>query len=734
MKTRYRKSLVAWIALPAIALGCGPFFPDTMLDNPQASLAVPVVSYLHELHNLAGTSPSPRAPAQQNVGGLMDQIPLEVAELEAIWESEGVDEIEAKRRAEHYTEVRTILLQHLADIGIRDFPARLGGIIALPARPLGEGFPIEVADYVEGARLHASGKTDEARELWKAILDRPPAVKKMRSLWAAWMLAKTSASEEECMEWYARVEEEAKLGGTDALGLRAAAKSWRAPRLEDKVESVRMLYESFAAGKETAAVDLRSASYFLMTSKDPDVLAKAAADPTVRTLLSMDLHARLDSWGGYDAPDENHMAEYDAWFAALEKHPEAATESAARIAWSFYSMGKYDESRRWLALAGKEDALSHWLLAKFALRDGDTDASAKHLSEAIRLRSTEADWKPANHYSESFWYDEAEELQSLSDGRLLAERGVVSLAQGEYVAALDQLREAGYWVDAAYVAENVLSSDALMAHVRKSAPEWKREAGDEVGPGERNYGRGSDPDNRLRWVLARRLNREKRFAEARAFMPPDLVATFDRYVALDKARRSGRFSVEKRAAIIWEQALMHRHYGAELFSTETAPDGGAYGWNFPANDITHARNRKDGWTMDQGDWGKYVSSDQPEHRAIPPVNPDEVVRTRRYGLNQANRFHYRYEAADLAWESAKSLPANHPLLARLYATAGYWLAASDPQAADRFYQAIVRRCAETPEGKVAEEKRWFPTNIVSLEEMPSLPPEFAMNPEIETPW
>jgi hypothetical protein len=733
MNKRWSKSVGVWGTISGIALGCGPFFPDTMLYQPQAALAVPVVSYLHDLHQFAGTSQSPSPPSSPAEFTFLAQIPLEVAELKALWRSEDVEEKEVERRAEHYTEVRMTLLKPLTEVTIRDFPKHPEGSIDLPARPLGDGFPVEVADYVEAARLHAVGKTDEARELWKAILGRPVAEKKLRSLWAAWMLAKTSASEQECMEWYAQVEEEAKLGGTDVLGLRAAAKSWRAPRLEDPLESVRMLYESFAAGRESAAIDLRRASYALMTSKDQEILAKAAADPTVTALLNLHLHGTLNSLKVSRA-DENPSDTYDTWFATLEKHPDSAITGAARIAWAHYSAGRYEESRRWLKLAKKDDALTLWLKAKFALRDGDTTASARFLAEAIQLRSGEADWKPANFYSESRWHEGAEELQSLRDGHLLAESGVVSLAQGEYVAALDQLRRAGYWTDAAYVAENVLSPNVLLAYVRKTAPEWKQGAGDAVEPGERNYGRGTDPDNRLRWVLARRLNREKRFPEAREFIPPDLVATFDRYVALDKARRSGRYAGEKRAAILWEQARMHRHFGAELFSTESAPDGGAYDWNYSVGDLTTARNRKDGWTSDPENWRKFVSSEKPEHRAIPSVNPDEMVRARRYGLKNRNRFHYRYDAADLAWEAGKSLPANHPLLAQLYTTAGYWLASSDPAAADRFYQAIVRRCAETPAGKAAEAKRWFSADLAILESMPSLPPEFARNPERELAW
>lgn len=734
MKTHFSRTAWAWITVSAIALGCGPFFPDTLLDNPQSALAVPPVSYLSNLHRMAGTPVPKGNPDDRQSGSLLDQIPLEVAELRTVWESEGVNEKEIERRAEHYAHVRTDLLVQIHDVSLRGFPVHPAGGADLPQRPLGEGFPKVIADYVEAAILHSAGQTEEARSLWKEILGRPADEKKLRSIWAAWMLAKTSDTDNECLEWYARVEEEAKLGGTDVLGLRAAAKSWRAPRIKDPVKSIHLLYESFCQGRETAALDLQRASAFLVTSKDTEVLAAAAADPLVRRLVNMDLHASHDGRGQMWIGDDPEESPYKAWFAALEKQLDGETEGAAEVAWALYSSGKYEESRRWLSLTGKGDALALWLQAKFDLRDGEIDVAAKHLSEALRLRSAETDWNPANEYSEARWFDGAREIQSLRDGRMLAENGVVALSQGEYITAFDSLAEAGYWADAAYIAENLISTDGLMDHVRKVFPKWIAEDGDEVRPVERNYGRGSDPGNRLRWVLSRRLNREGRFKDAKEFVPPDLLAALNRYVDLDKVRRSGRHSGERQAAITWEQALMHRHYGAELFSTESAPDGGVNGWNFPIADLIVARTRKDGWARDSENWWKYISSGKPEDRAIPPVSSDEILRTRKYSVNKRARFHYRYDAADLAWEAGKSLPENHLLLARLYTTAGYWLADSDPESADRFYQALVRRCAKTDEGKAAEKKRWFSRSVETLDSMPALPAEFRRDPKVEPPW
>jgi hypothetical protein len=42
-------------------------------------------------------------------------------------------------------------------------------------------------------------------------------------------------------------------------------------------------------------------------------------------------------------------------------------------------------------------------------------------------------------------------------------------------------------------------------------------------------------------------------------------------------------------------------------------------------------------------------------------------------------------------------------------------------AADRFYQAMVRRCKLTEMGQAADKKRWFIQDAESLEELPGMP-------------
>jgi hypothetical protein len=72
------------------------------------------------------------------------------------------------------------------------------------------------------------------------------------------------------------------------------------------------------------------------------------------------------------------------------------------------------------------------------------------------------------------------------------------------------------------------------------------------------------------------------------------------------------------------------------------------------------------------------------------------------------RFHYRYQAAFLAWEAAKLMPDDSNETAFVLWQAGEWLKQRDPITADGFYKTLVRRCRRTEIGTAADRLRWFP--------------------------
>jgi hypothetical protein len=98
------------------------------------------------------------------------------------------------------------------------------------------------------------------------------------------------------------------------------------------------------------------------------------------------------------------------------------------------------------------------------------------------------------------------------------------------------------------------------------------------------------------------------------------------------------------------------------------------------------------------------------HARKEPFGPtsDEVARLKASAPNPDRRFHYRFVAADLAWEAAALLPDESPETAAVLHTAGCWLRSTDTKLTHRYYTALVRRCGTTDLGKRAKDAKWLP--------------------------
>ena len=128
----------------------------------------------------------------------------------------------------------------------------------------------------------------------------------------------------------------------------------------------------------------------------------------------------------------------------------------------------------------------------------------------------------------------------------------------------------------------------------------------------------------------------------------------------------------------------------ELLGTELGPDWHIWDGGFEEGVTWEARaaNREEAKA-------NFASTNEIERASSRATDPDR-------------RFHYRYQAAFLGWEAAKLLPNDSDETALVLWTAGTWLKARDPETADIFYKALVRRCRRTELGAAADLKRWFP--------------------------
>jgi tetratricopeptide (TPR) repeat protein len=655
-------TLALTLAAPLPSPACGPYFPNrVLLDGDRFVLSAPFTHFSLALERIVWgrplepdereERPAPE-PREETAAADLDDLARALA-------ASGHPLERAKEILWQYDSLRRALAPRPA------FPA-----LVVP-----DGLPREFEEYIRGAVVFPLGEVEAACRLWEAILELPREERRYRSTWAAFMLGKARmrAHPERAVAWFERTRELADEGCEDTLQLAASSLGW-----EGKTElargrhtrAIKLYLEHFASGDPTARLSVIIAVSRLLErgAGKPEVLLEAARHPVVRRVVT----AALTS--GVSRRDDKRAA--SAWLEAVEEAGVNDLDEAPLLAWASYQAGEMDLARRWLARA-PQAPLALWLGAKLLLRDGDIDGAAALLAEALRFLPAGETWPSLSRGDKGlFGYLSPQ-------ARARAELGAIELSRREFVTALDCLLRSEHLLDAAYVAERVLTLDELLAYVERDWPEGARP--------ETTFEYGNEPlaGDAVRFWLARRLARDGRLAEARRFYPKALRPTLDEYALALAAGHDESLPAEERGRALWRAALIARKDGLDLLGTEIEPDWTSLRGEFELDPSTGARAA-------------------PEPGSILIPSADEVERAARHVSAPEARFHYRYTASDLAWSAAELLPDGSEELARLLTTAGSWLKARDPQGADRFYKALVRRSGNTELGREADRLRWFP--------------------------
>jgi hypothetical protein len=587
-----------------------------------------------------------------------------------------------------------------------------------------EEVPGEFSDYHAGA-LAMDSDNEKARSAWEALLLRPAEERKYRSTWAAYMLGKLALGAKKYDEAVKRFQETRKLakdGFADGLGLAAESYGWEAlAEMESghAAQSARLYLTQLSLGDVSAVVSLK----YLVPDRDSSpysnddpvkvspvvgtayavdsteaALAKAAADPVLRRLvtahvLAVGVGSTWDNDSGVSKPDPSRQAR---WLAAIAKTGVKSTPDAEYLGWVAYSMGKYEDAGRWLKLSEGTSAAARWLKAKLARRAGDLKQAATLMAEVVRDL-------PENENLENTLGDDSYPMPPSRSAT--CDLGMIQLTRGDYLAALDSFLTVDMWDDAAYVAERVLTTKELLAYVVEHFPEVPKPKDPD------NYteeeAKLHDEATRMRTLLGRRLMREDRYAEARPYLPENQWPNHDRYVAALKAAANEKAAKHERARALFTAAWVARYHGMELMGTEGGADSSSTNGDFISPNTAMERLT--------GQKQKIGYSDEEEEQdfkpgpasLVVPVSPDEKKRLAITKLNPEKRYHYRHVAAGLAWKAAGLLPDQSEITADVLNTAGGWLKGRYPKEADRFIQAIERRCYKTEIGKEAGKKHWF---------------------------
>jgi hypothetical protein len=686
------------------SLACGPWFPNNMLDRGDAAVLVaPIADFYGELDRIPANPTSVRAVVSTPNSYTEDTLQAELADLRAALKASGKSSNEVERIVLSHAEQRAKMQKFsdtftewksTAPVEVVDGEFKRGAPLelppAFPSPAVVDGLPGEFADYFRGAiawsNPNASDKS-AARTEWEHLLNRTPEERHYKSTWAAYMLGRSWEAEDprKAREYYQQVRALAAQGFADTSGLAAASIGWEA-RLalkENKFDTALDLYlQQYVAGSAGAAESLMF-SVAKIVDIGPKAMAPLVQNPQARRLIT----AYLISRHPYDDDAAGVRESAKAWLEIVEQANIKDVESAEEFALAAYQADDMDAAIRWVNRAGNSPT-AQWLTAKLLLRAGKVERATQILSQVVNSFPAAFSTNDATSLGDSLFIVNRGEGERVAPGRyILGELGALRLSRREYVQALDLLLRGDFTTDADYVADRVLTTDELKSYVDASWPAIPPSSDKSKSEAEIQI---EVTTAHIRHLLARRLTRESHGLEARPYFPEEWLPAYERLMAALNDGWNESLPGEQRAASLRAAAYIARTNGMELMATEADPDwhssDGEFGWRFQFN---------------------YRCTN--EESTVVAVSAEELKRDDESKPEPDKRFHYRYQAATLAWEAAKFMPNNSDDTARLLCDAGSWLKAQDPDAADLFYKALVLRCRKTDIGAEADEIRWFPT-------------------------
>jgi hypothetical protein len=675
-----------------VALACGPFFPWQLLDARNETLkATPKNSFAFEAAHLVA------APKDH----------LKAVEANPY---EGPDDT-----------ANTLMKADAA--GLPKDQARLVQLMReqpdeAQALKMGSGLPQGALHYTAGAVDYHGNRPDLAIAQFQAVLALPDKDKRLRAVWAAYMLGKldAQAGNASAAQMFQEARRYARDGAPDPLGLavasygeeakiefvqansellppivRSGAPAPPAAAGQDQGSNadqgsipidpnmtgytlppehdgayrfelsaaVRLYAEQAARGSDNAVQSLRIISEGI--AADPTRMSSAVVEPVVQRLLIAYALARTQDTPPHDSmiPD---AGTHEPGFTVNPLLPQlVAAIAAAQTARPAY----YDRLAALCYRLGRYDLaeqlakkgaspLAMWVLAKIATQKGD-------------LKTAEKDYAAAAHgFPQAVLADDLD-----SDNRALVqgEAGSVALARGEYLNALDTLYPvaATYWGDVAYIAERVLTTDELKNYVDQKVAAVPFS----------NWGNQDAPAaDRLRELLARRLMREGRFDAAHDyFVNDDTRKAAEDYVA-DLREGGDDWGRVDRAEALFNAAVLAKKSGMQVMGTEADPDYAVYDGNYDTG-------------LGQSDpKGAFVTAEERKRFVASKPKPDL-------------RYHYRYLAVDEVNRAADLLPPRTQAFAAVLCAGTGWMMGTPGEGArvKALYHRYVKQGPSVPWAK-----------------------------------
>jgi cellulose synthase operon protein C len=609
----------------------------------------------------------------------------------------------------------------------------------------------KLADKPEADRLYAAAATDfhlqhyiPAAERFRKILTLPDKSGDSRVIWAAFMLGRIALVQIrdgnpdpqlllQADKYFAMTRTLASQGKDDPrqLALESYGEQARAHLLsanypdladgsskevaENVVQAVHLYAMQSRLGGD-GIISLRDVSRWLFSNQD--LLSLTADDDVTRKLMIsyvVDFVEPGDVLGSNAAIPEQADKMRVLLKISEQQFNHKNFDGADNLAVMAYAMGRYEDAAKFAKHANSPRG--EWLKAKLAIQRGDMDAAARQYHQALTAYAQEHPQVVGTTKPTSLEYTYAEDYDWTTvppEALLRDEFAVFSVGRGDFDQALQILSKTS-WLDAAYLAERIFSTEELRAYVDQHAASIPVLSDEEKKQGVIAY--RHTPAEELRELLARRLMREGEFAQAIPYFYGGSMAQDESgkpvsgnpaqwangYVASLSLAKHTQNKLEEAQAWYAAASMAHEH-GMEILGYELDPDDAFGDGNFQLNSNFAP---KDGLVFYAGDSKVNINALPKDSPLFPRANAEQK-RYREFNLISSSerqrfasttptinkRFHYRYIAAQEARQAAALLPVKSQAYASVLCNATSWILSGDGKLAQSLYHQYVKHGAQ----------------------------------------
>ena len=650
-KKKLTSSIIVSSALIGLLLACGPFYTPRLLDKKNTIITNPISS-----SNLL--FPNNKKQYQHNKH--LEQLPVRMlATLNTDLTDLKTAAPDIKEEIfNRYKAIRTDMLVTQWNTSSNTLKSKLNLEQSWLDESVLKALPQEFSIYLRGAVAYRTGKTEVAREHWKAILTLPEAEREQRSIWSAWMLARTStiSNKDEAMKWYNEVKLLKNAGFPDSLEV--TSHDWTAHFSEKSGDYLTALDIYIKEGEKGITDPIETNNNIRHVLYQADTHLKN--DPKAQLKFLQLLAENQERSIAYSHAVRREHSILHTWVKVLQTSERANIDIELGICASI-AHNLNDQETLTLCLNSMQNPTieSLWLNAQLATLNGELKEASKLYQSAVELIQSKGYMIDNNFF------------------HLYSEYASVELGRKNYAKALDLFITADeHSSDAAYIAETLLSPTEMLVYYRESEIAQQSEF--------------------IKNLLKRKLMRNDYFKDAKPFVLESELTNYQLYCYAYRTAIDPKVSVNMRVEAFQEAAkIAKNHHSSELFHLENGCR--PFVRIHDAGVSVHEK-------YDFSDSYKKLYAENTSY--TPPMTEDEISRIKKHYIRISPVNTTTRHVAELYYRAAMLLPKGDKQAAKLFWKAGD-LTRTDSQVADKYYQALIKRCFNTELAQACDQIRWF---------------------------